>query len=336
MSFNIEHETDSKNLIVDPIDNDDDFDIKFDRKSPNQVFLNDPSKFNSEQPIDNGLDFMINPNKRNLIVDDHSDVGPSISEAGESNSVYMNEHYTKKQSDNNSVTFGMSFDEVLQKKAFYLTKLKGLESQGYVTSRRLGIEHSLADIQGEYVRIKKEKDLKSGVEGCKSLLMGVVVGVELLTQKFAPEGDELDGWSMVMAAEKDQYDDVLEELYEKYSTRYDMGPEMRLVRMVSTSALMFHLNKRKVMGMDTNNFMKMARGAPQPEMKGPSFNYDDMLDEDYSVSGSEIDSIVSGYTNASRYTNNSGLDINVNKKSATIGKNIIVPKKKRGRPKKNI
>ena len=53
---------------------------------------------------------------------------------------------------------------------------------------------------------------------------------------------ELGGWSNQMYSQMNDYDSVMERLYDKYKNKVQAPPELELVFMVGSSALMFHLS----------------------------------------------------------------------------------------------
>ena len=65
-----------------------------------------------------------------------------------------------------------------------------------------------------------------------------------MNDKYDPFDFKLSGWSEHMSVEVDSYDDVLEELYEKYKGKgTSMPPEIKLVLLMVTSASAFHFTK---------------------------------------------------------------------------------------------
>jgi hypothetical protein len=76
-----------------------------------------------------------------------------------------------------------------------------------------------------------------------------VTGLEFLNDKFDPFDLELNGWSQNTMENIDDYDGVFEELYNKYKTKVQVAPEVKLIMMVGGSAMMFHL---------TNSMFKAA------------------------------------------------------------------------------
>ena len=55
------------------------------------------------------------------------------------------------------------------------------------------------------------------------MLMACITGVEFLNGKFDPFNIKLDGWSESMNEGINDYDEIFEELHEKYGGRADMA-----------------------------------------------------------------------------------------------------------------
>jgi hypothetical protein len=154
----------------------------------------------------------------------------------------------------------MSFEESQREKANCLSQLKRFEKRGIVVGRRFGMEHSLDDIKGEVYRIKKENQVDAGVNYCRQGLMFCVSTIEMMNNKFKVGGN-MDGWSHVILNDIENYDEVFEELYEKWYSNMGSSPEIKLMSMLAGSAFMFHLQK----SMTTS-----APSGRQREMSGPT------------------------------------------------------------------
>ena len=75
--------------------------------------------------------------------------------------------------------------------------------------------------------------------------MGFVTGCEFLNTRYNPFSVELDGWSEQVHESVDDYDDIFEELHDKYKdSGSNMAPELRLLISLGGSAFMFHLTKK--------------------------------------------------------------------------------------------
>ena len=67
--------------------------------------------------------------------------------------------------------------------------------------------------------------------------------LEFVNNKFDPLDVVLDGWSEEINEDVDNgdYDEVLEDLYDKYCETIEVGPEIKLLMMIGGSAIKFHL-----------------------------------------------------------------------------------------------
>ena len=73
-----------------------------------------------------------------------------------------------------------------------------------------------------------------------------------MNNKFDPVGAKLDGWSESVMDSIGDYDTVFRKLYEKYSTRSELPPELELLMTLVASGFMFHL---------TSSFFKSSMPA---------------------------------------------------------------------------
>lgn len=135
-------------------------------------------------------------------------------------------------------------EEEDKKKVMLLSKLKRLQKRGYTISRAYNINSSLEDIQAEVETIKREANLEQGTKVAKNMLISVCSLLEFANNKFDPMDIVLDGWSeeINLDVENGEYDEVMEELYDKYYDKVQMSPEMKLILMVGGSAVKFHIS----------------------------------------------------------------------------------------------
>jgi len=130
-----------------------------------------------------------------------------------------------------------------------LFKLKRLESRGIPLSKEYSSSSSLEDMQDEYSRLKNQRDLENSIKFQRKTMMAFASGVEFLNSKFDPFDIKLDGWSESLHENLMDYDDVFEELHEKYKSKAKIAPELKLLMMMGGSACMFHM---------TNSLFKSA------------------------------------------------------------------------------
>ena len=149
----------------------------------------------------------------------------------------------------------LSPEEERKKKIDLINKLNRLETKGYTLSKHFSMDNSLDEIQLEYDRLVDAKNLEGSIRFQRQCLMGAVTGFEFLNGKFNPFDWQLEGWSESVHENVEDYDDVFEELYDKYKGRGNMPPEAKLLMTLVGSGFMFHMS---------NSFFrqKMANVAP--------------------------------------------------------------------------
>jgi hypothetical protein len=114
--------------------------------------------------------------------------------------------------------------------------------------------NSLDEIKAEYGRVVDSRNLESSLKFQRNMLMTFATGAEFLNNRFNPFDVNLEGWSESVHENAEDYDEIFEELYDKYKDAGKMPPEVRLVMTLGASAAMFHVTntyfKSKVPGMD--------------------------------------------------------------------------------------
>jgi hypothetical protein len=134
--------------------------------------------------------------------------------------------------------------EIRMKKIEMLRKLSEIKSKGYQLSKEYDFNSSLDEMEYEYDLLKSFADKRNGVKVFKSGLLQVVSLVEFLNDKYDPFDFHLSGWGDHMHVETESWDDVLEEIYEKYKgTGKKVAPEIRLLLLIVASASAYHFTK---------------------------------------------------------------------------------------------
>ena len=163
--------------------------------------------------------------------------------------------------DNNTTTFGntaqasapspppmaqplpnvKTFEEIQAEKQELLRLLDRLEAKGIKLSKRFTLDSSIDEMQAEYKRITERRAVEQSVKFQRKMLIAFVTAIEFLNNKFDPADLKLDGWSESVHENVHDYDDVFEELHEKYKEKASMAPELKLMLMLGGSGFMFHL-----------------------------------------------------------------------------------------------
>jgi hypothetical protein len=162
------------------------------------------------------------------------------------------------------------------------------------------MDNALDEIQQEFDRLVDAKNLEASLRFQRQCLMGVATGAEFLNGKFNPFDWDLDGWSESVHENIEDFDEVFEELYDKYKGRGNMPPEAKLLMSLVGSGFMFHMSNSFFRSKSNNfdagdifknnpqlakqfaqaaaqqagpgfgNFMGAAMGVPQQQQQAPS------------------------------------------------------------------
>ena len=226
---------------------------------------------------------------------------PDVFVNKESSNPFSNDQTASGPSINLAAATRLSAEEERKKKIDLINKLNRLETKGYNLTKRFTMDNALEEIQVEYDRLVDAKNLEASLRFQRQCMMGVVTGAEFLNSKFNPFDWELDGWSESVHENIEDFDEVFEELYDKYKGRGNMPPEAKLLMSLVGSGFMFHMSnsffRSKMSNMDPSdifranpqlakqfaqaaatqagpgfgNFMGAAMGMPQQPQPGPFY-----------------------------------------------------------------
>jgi len=239
-----------------------------------------------------------------------------------------------------------------------LCNLERFEKRGIKLSKSFTMDSDYDDMKYEFDRIKDTREVDRSVRFQKKMLVAFVTGIEFLNNKFDPLDVHLDGWSESVHENIEDYDDIFEELHEKYKSKASLPPELRLMLTLGGSGFMFHLTnsmfKNIMPGMNDimkqnpnlmKDFAKAAAGSmkekepgfgglmedimgdmgssrsSRPEMSGPP-NIDDILKDVSPNMTSNIN--IDDFSNFSEsdLESTKGIHIKKNSKKKQISLNI--------------
>jgi hypothetical protein len=136
----------------------------------------------------------------------------------------------------------MSNEAEKKEKMEYINKLQRLEQKGFPVSRRYTMDNTLEEVRDEYNRLLDARNLEASLRFQRQALMGIVTGLEWANGKFDPFELKLDGWSESVHENVEDFDEIFEELYDKYKERGKMPPEARLMVALAGSGFMCHVS----------------------------------------------------------------------------------------------
>lgn len=135
------------------------------------------------------------------------------------------------------------YETIEDEKAALLTKIERLKKKGIQGSNRLTIYSDIEELRTEFKRMMYSVELDQSLRFARRMLVACCTGIEFMNKRFDPFDIQLEGWSETIMENIDDYDGVFEELHNKYKTKVQMAPELKLVMMVGGSAMMFHLTQ---------------------------------------------------------------------------------------------
>ena len=133
-------------------------------------------------------------------------------------------------------------EEEMLAKLDMLRKLGELTQYGVTLSQNYSMNSDYKAMKYEYELHRSIRDKHNGIKWLSNMMLNVCYGLELANEKFDPFGFQLKGWSEQMNDDVGDYYDVFGELYEKYfKSGTPIPPEIKLMFMISGSAIKFHL-----------------------------------------------------------------------------------------------
>ena len=177
-----------------------------------------------------------------------SDSGSEVTDSEESDAPVARGYGAPPQHQQNDfmgqriATERVRAESEMNEKKELLYQMDRLESKGYRLPRKFTMQSDLEEMRSEFHRILREKDVDASIRFQRKMLMACVTGIEFLNNRFDPFDLQINGWSEQVHENLTDYDDIFEELHEKYkNTGRKMAPELRLLMSLSGSAFMFHL-----------------------------------------------------------------------------------------------
>lgn len=157
-----------------------------------------------------------------------------------------------------------SLQQELNEKREILYQVDRLESKGYKLPFKFDMNSDLNEMKAEYNKLIREKEIDAAIRFQRKMLMAFVTGTEYLNTRYDPLSIRLEGWSEQVHDTITDYDDIFEELHNKYkSTGKKMSPEMRLFISLSGSAFMFHLTSRMFKEQPLPNVENVLKSNPE-------------------------------------------------------------------------
>jgi hypothetical protein len=151
----------------------------------------------------------------------------------------------------------------LNEKKEILYQMDRLEAKGYRLPKKFTLQSDIEEMRVEFNRILREKEVDASVRFQRKMMMALVTGVEYLNDRYDPFDVRLSGWSDTVHENINDYDDIFEELHDKYKgSGKKMAPELRLLMSLSGSAFMFHFTNRMLKQNEVPGVEEVLRSDP--------------------------------------------------------------------------
>lgn len=162
---------------------------------------------------------------------------------------------------NNSLN--MTYEEIQSAKFDLICKFERLREKGVKVPKMFSMSSDYDEMQHEYDRLVYQRKMDNSVHMQRQWLISAISGIEFLNTRYDPFDFKLDGWSTAVHEDINKYDDIFEELYEKYQGSGTMAPELRLIFMVGGSALTHHMSMAMMKGSNLPNADEILKSDPE-------------------------------------------------------------------------
>jgi hypothetical protein len=207
------------------------------------------NKYSNTQLYGNTNSFFTNTNTNTNINTNKNNQNYKLNNEDEKRQEDKNNNEIKEEKENNifNDTYDdyndLSSDKQMLKRLDMLRKLGELVQYGVKLSQNYNMNSDYFAMKYEYELHKNIRAKQNSVNWMSSLMLNCIYGVEILNEKYNPFDLKLKNWSEQINADINNYYDIFGEIYEKYNQPgKNMAPELKLILMVSGSALKFHLN----------------------------------------------------------------------------------------------
>lgn len=183
--------------------------------------------------------------------DDQDEYHDDHNEYQDDHDEYRDEYHNDQDEyhdDQENVPLSVLHAQQKTQKRTLVVKIKELQQRLYdieTCPKTFTVSDSLEELQYEYERLVELRNARSTRAWYRKLLLGLTNGIEWMNHKWNPVGLKLDGWSTDLAATIDEFDDIFDELAEKYGGNIQsrISPELRLVALVLYSGMAYSVGQ---------------------------------------------------------------------------------------------
>ena len=157
---------------------------------------------------------------------------------------------------------GLNEREKRRKKRVMLKNLEQWHEKGIIKNMsRFTMDSSYEEIEDEYEGALEDKRKRDAVKMQRNWMITAINTIEYGNSMFDPFGISLDGWGESISEDIDSYDEIFEQLHEKYKGG-KMSPELSLLMRLGFSASVVHFSN-KALSTATPGFNDVIRQSPE-------------------------------------------------------------------------
>lgn len=156
----------------------------------------------------------------------------------------------------------MNDRERRKKKRHMLKSIEHWQEKGYIKdSTRYNMDSPFEEIEDEYESAIEDKRKRDSVKIQQNWMITLVNTIEYGNAMFDPMGISLDGWGESVGEDIDSYNEIFEELHDKYKGG-KLSPELNLLLRLGFSASVVHFSN-KALSTAAPGFNDVIRQSPE-------------------------------------------------------------------------
>ena len=149
-----------------------------------------------------------------------------------------------------------------RKKRAMIKSLEQWQEKGLIKNySNFNLESNYEEVEDEYEGAMDEKRKKDAVKIQQNWLVTMVNTIEYGNAMFDPFGISLDGWGESISEDVDSYNEIFEQLHEKYKGG-KMSPELSLLLRLGFSASVIHFSN-KALSTAAPGFNDVIKQSPE-------------------------------------------------------------------------
>ncbi len=161
-----------------------------------------------------------------------------------------------------SSSAGLNDREKRRKKRAMIKALEGWQEKGIIKNMtHFTMDSAYEDVEDEYESALEDKRKRDAVKIQQNWLVTMVNTIEYGNAFFDPFGISLDGWGESISEDVDSYNEIFEQLHDKYKGG-KMSPELSLLLRLGFSASVIHFSN-KALSTATPGFNDVIRQSPE-------------------------------------------------------------------------